>query len=54
VERAVTDEIIFRSFSSDTPNAYETILGTDFEWLSFDEQFNCGLEVLFAGFKVLK
>jgi hypothetical protein len=50
----VSDEIFFRSFPSDAPNPYETILGSNFEWLSFDEQFNCGLEVLFTGFKALK
>ncbi|MDR0688797.1 MAG: hypothetical protein LBG08_00810 [Spirochaetaceae bacterium] len=32
----------------------ETIWGSNFEWLSFDEQFNCGLEVLFTGFRALK
>jgi AcrR family transcriptional regulator len=51
---SVSDEIFFRSFPSDAPNPYETILGSNFEWLSFDEQFNCGLEVLFTGFKALK
>ena len=51
---SVSDEIFFRSFSQDTPNPYEAILGSNFEWLSFDEQFNCGLEVLFTGFKGLK
>jgi hypothetical protein len=35
----ITDEVIFRSFPSDAPNAYGTILGTSFEMLSFDEQF---------------
>jgi AcrR family transcriptional regulator len=51
---SVSDEIFFRSFPSDAPNPYEAILGSNFEWLSFDEQFNCGLEVLFTGFKALK
>jgi hypothetical protein len=51
---SVSDEIFFRSFSSDAPNPYEAILGSTFEWLPFDEQFNCGLEVLFTGFKALK
>ncbi|MDR0403175.1 MAG: TetR family transcriptional regulator [Treponema sp.] len=51
---SVSDETFFRSFPSDTPNPYETILGSNFEWLSFDEQFNYGLEVLFTGFKALK
>jgi AcrR family transcriptional regulator len=50
---SVTDECLFRALPTDTPNTYETILGTNFEWLSFDEQFTCGLEVLLAGFKVL-
>jgi hypothetical protein len=49
---SVTDEVIFRS--PDMPAAYESILGTGLEMPSFDDQFNCGLEVLFAGFKVLK
>jgi AcrR family transcriptional regulator len=51
---SVADELMFRSIPADSPNAYEAILGTNFEWLSFDEQFNCGLEVLFAGITVLK
>jgi AcrR family transcriptional regulator len=51
---SVTDEVMFRSFPPDKPNVYEAILGTNFEWLSFDEQFNYGLDVLFAGFKALK
>jgi hypothetical protein len=50
----VTDEVIFRSLPPAAPIAYESILGTGFEMLSFEDQFNCGLEVLFAGFKVLK
>jgi AcrR family transcriptional regulator len=51
---SVADEIMFRSVPADTPNAYEAILGTNFEWLSFDEQFSCGLEVLFTGMRALK
>jgi hypothetical protein len=51
---SVSDEIFFRSFPSDVSNPYEAILGSNFEWLSFDEQFNCGLEVLFTGFRALK
>jgi AcrR family transcriptional regulator len=51
---SVADEVMFRSIPADAPNAYEVILGTNFEWLSFDDQFNCGLEVLFTGIKVLK
>jgi hypothetical protein len=51
---SVADELMFRSIPADTPNAYESILGTGFEWLPFGEQFNCGLEVLFAGFNALK
>jgi AcrR family transcriptional regulator len=50
----VTDEVIFSSFPPAAPLAYESILGTGFEMLSFDDQFNCGLEVLFTGFTVLK
>jgi AcrR family transcriptional regulator len=51
---SVSDELSFRSAAVGADNPYETILGSDFEWLSFDEQFNCGLEVLFTGFKALK
>lgn len=51
---SVSDEVFFRSFATDAPNPYEAILGSNFEWLSLDEQFNCGLEVLFTGFKALK
>jgi hypothetical protein len=51
---SVSDEMVFRSFPSDVPIPYTEILGSNFEWLSFDEQFNCGLEVLFAGFKALQ
>ncbi|GHT52650.1 hypothetical protein FACS1894106_1810 [Spirochaetia bacterium] len=51
---SVADEVYFRSFPADAPNAYEAILGSNFKWLSFDEQFNYGLEVLFTGFKALK
>ncbi|MDR0877784.1 MAG: TetR family transcriptional regulator [Treponema sp.] len=51
---SVADEIMFRSIPADIPNTYQTILGTNFEWLSFDEQFNCGLDVLFTGIKALK
>jgi AcrR family transcriptional regulator len=48
------DEIIFCSFPPDIPNPFAGILGTGFEPLSFDEQFTRGLDVLFAGFKILK
>jgi AcrR family transcriptional regulator len=51
---SAADEVMFRSMPPDTPNAYEAILGTHFEWLSFDEQFNCGLEVLFTGLTALR
>jgi AcrR family transcriptional regulator len=51
---SAADEVMFRSFPADAPNAYEAILGTGFQWLSFDEQFNCGLEVLFTGMRALK
>jgi AcrR family transcriptional regulator len=50
---SVADEVMFRSVPAGTPNVYEVILGTNFEWLSFDEQFTCGLEVLFTGIKAL-
>jgi len=41
-------------FTQSSSAAYESILGTGLEILSFDDQFSCGLEVLFARFKVLK
>jgi AcrR family transcriptional regulator len=50
---SVSDELFFRSFPPEAPNPYEAILGTGFEWLSFDEQFYRGLDVLFTGFKAL-
>lgn len=51
---SVADETMFRSIPAGTPNAYEAILGNNFEWLSFDEQFDCGLEVLLTGITALK
>jgi hypothetical protein len=36
------------------PAFINTILGTGCEQMSFDEQFDCGLNVLFAGFKTLE
>jgi AcrR family transcriptional regulator len=50
----VADEVIFRNIPSDVPNPFEAILGINFEKPTFDEQFNCGLDVLFAGFKILE
>jgi AcrR family transcriptional regulator len=48
------DEIIFRSFPPGASVPFAGILGTGFEPLSFDEQFTRGLDVLFAGFSILK
>jgi hypothetical protein len=45
---------MFQYIPKNTPNPYETILGTNFQWLTFDEQFICGLEVLFTGIQSLK
>ena len=50
---SVANEVMFRYIPKDAPNVYKTVLGTRFEYLTFDEQFNCGLEVLFTGIKVL-
>jgi TetR/AcrR family tetracycline transcriptional repressor len=51
---SAADELLFSSVPPEAPRAYEIILGTNFEWLSFDEQFACGLEVLFAGLAALR
>jgi AcrR family transcriptional regulator len=48
------DEIIFKSNPAGQPAFIDTILGTDYEKTSFDEQFERGLNVLFAGFKTLE
>ena len=49
----VADEVIFKANPAGMPAFIHTILGTDYEKISFDEQFDCGLNVLFAGFKIL-
>ncbi|MDR0628202.1 MAG: TetR family transcriptional regulator [Treponema sp.] len=49
----VADEVIFKANPAGMPAFINTILGTDYEKISFDEQFDCGLNVLFAGFKIL-
>jgi TetR/AcrR family tetracycline transcriptional repressor len=48
------DEIIFKDNPTRMPAFINTILRTDYEKVSFDEQFACGLNVLFAGFKTLE
>lgn len=50
----VADELVFRANPAGMPAFINTILGTDYEKMSFDEQFECGLNVLFAGFKTLE
>ncbi|MDR1030491.1 MAG: TetR family transcriptional regulator [Treponema sp.] len=49
----VADEIIMQTEHKETPNPFTSILGTAYKPLSSDEQFMRGLEVLFAGFKIL-
>ncbi|MHB9293087.1 hypothetical protein Holit_02206 [Hollandina sp. SP2] len=49
----VADEVIFKANPAGQPVFIDTILGTDYEKMSFDEQFECGLNILFAGFKIL-
>jgi TetR/AcrR family tetracycline transcriptional repressor len=48
------DELVYKAAPEGMPAFINTILGTDYEKLSFDEQFDCGLNVLFAGFKTLE
>ena len=49
------DEARFRSLPPGAfYNGFDGILGTEYAKLSFDEQFERGLEVLFTGFDVLK
>jgi TetR/AcrR family tetracycline transcriptional repressor len=48
------DELVFKANPAGMPAFINTILGTDYEKMSFDEQFECGLNVLFAGFKTLE
>jgi AcrR family transcriptional regulator len=50
----VADEVIFKSSPAGQPAFIDMILGTSCEKMSFDEQFECGLNVLFAGFKTLE
>jgi AcrR family transcriptional regulator len=50
----VADEVIFKANPAGQPAFIDTILGTGYEKMSFDEQFECGLNVLFAGFKTLE
>jgi AcrR family transcriptional regulator len=50
----VADEVIFKANPAGQPAFIDTILGTGYEKMSFDEQFECGLQVLFAGFKTLE
>ncbi|MDR2477053.1 MAG: TetR family transcriptional regulator [Treponema sp.] len=48
------DEVIFKANPAGQPPFIDTILGTGYEQMSFDEQFECGLHVLFAGFKTFE
>jgi TetR/AcrR family tetracycline transcriptional repressor len=50
----VADELVFKANPAGQPPFINTILGTGYEKMSFDEQFDCGLKVLFAGFKTLE
>jgi AcrR family transcriptional regulator len=50
----VADEVVFKANPAGQPAFINTILGADYEKMSFDEQFECGLNVLFAGFKTLE
>ncbi|MDR0598228.1 MAG: TetR family transcriptional regulator [Treponema sp.] len=50
----VADELIFKASPAGQPAFIDAILGTGYEKMSFDEQFDCGLNVLFAGFKILE
>jgi TetR/AcrR family tetracycline transcriptional repressor len=50
----VADEVIFKANPGGQPAFIDTILGTDYEKMPFDEQFERGLEVLFTGFKTLE
>jgi hypothetical protein len=50
----VADEVVFKANPAGQPAFIDTILGTAYEKTSFDEQFECGLQVLFAGFKILE
>jgi TetR/AcrR family tetracycline transcriptional repressor len=50
----VADEVIFKANPAGMPSFIATILGTGYEKMSFDEQFECGLNALFAGFKTFE
>jgi TetR/AcrR family tetracycline transcriptional repressor len=50
----VADEVIFKANPAGMPAFINTILGTGYEKMSFDEQFECGLNALFAGFKTFE
>ena len=50
----VADEVVFKANPAGMPPFINTILGTDYEKMSFDEQFACGLNALFAGFKIFE
>jgi TetR/AcrR family tetracycline transcriptional repressor len=50
----VADEVVFKATPAGQPAFIDAILGTGYEKMSFDEQFECGLNVLFAGFKILE
>ncbi|MDR0639623.1 MAG: TetR family transcriptional regulator [Spirochaetaceae bacterium] len=48
------DEVIFKANPAGMPPFINTILGTGYEKMSLDEQFEWGLNVLFAGFKTFE
>ncbi|MDR1902689.1 MAG: TetR family transcriptional regulator [Treponema sp.] len=48
------DEVIVQTEHKDAPNPFAGILGTGYKPLNRDKQFLRGLEVLFAGFKILE
>jgi TetR/AcrR family tetracycline transcriptional repressor len=50
----VADEVVFKANPDGQPAFIATILGTGYERMSFDKQFEYGLNVLFAGFKALE
>jgi AcrR family transcriptional regulator len=50
----VADEFIRRVKPPDVPHVYEDVLGNGYKPLSFDEEFEKGIEVLLSGFNILK
>jgi AcrR family transcriptional regulator len=50
----VADELVYKAAPEGMPAFINSILGTGYDKMSFDEQFDCGLNVLFAGFKTLE